>query len=368
MIRIAVPKERAARESRVALVPESVAKLVKSGATVSVEHDAGLAAGFTDANYVTAGATIAADLAAVLTDASLVCKVQPPSASEVAALPAAATLICYLAQAGSAETITALAGRKVNALALEKVPRITRAQSMDVLSSQATVSGYKAVLIGAAALPKMLPMLTTAAGTLAPAKVFVIGAGVAGLQAIATAKRLGGLVSGFDVRPAAQEQIASLGGTPLKIDLGHSAEGSGGYAKEQADDDAVRTQQAIAKHVEGVDLIITTAAIPGRKAPLLITEDAIKGMKPGSVIIDLACETGGNAAFTKPGETVVAHDVSIIGPLNLPSQASFHASQMLSRNFLTLITHLTKDNALVLDASDEITGAMLVALDGQVRP
>lgn len=366
-MRIAVPRERAARELRVTLVPESIARLIKAGAQVTVERGAGIAAGFSDNAYATAGATLADDFAAAVTGADLVCKVQAPSPDEAARLPGGSALTCYLMGAEHAPLLATLAAARVSAMALEKVPRITRAQSMDVLSSQATVSGYKAVLFGAAALPKMLPMLTTAAGTLAPAKCFVLGAGVAGLQAIATAKRLGAIVSGFDVRPAAMEQIASLGATPLKVELTASAEGAGGYAKAQTEEDARRTQAAIARHLEQMDLVITTAAIPGRKAPLLIPEEAVRGMKPGAVIVDLAAETGGNCAFTKAGETVVVNGVSIIGPENLPSSAPFHASQMLSRNVLTLIQHLTKDNALVLDPNDEITGAMLVTHDGQVR-
>jgi NAD(P) transhydrogenase subunit alpha len=268
--------------------------------------------------------------------------------------------VSYWQPGGAADVLAALGAKNIRVLALEKVPRITRAQSMDVLSSQATVAGYKAVLLGASALPKMLPMLTTAAGTLAPARVFVIGAGVAGLQAIATAKRLGAVVSAFDVRAAATEQIQSLGATALKIDLGGDAEGGGGYAKAQSEDQARLTQEGIAKHIAGVDLVITTAAIPGRRAPILITEAAVRGMKTGSVIVDLAAETGGNCEGTKPGETADIGGVHIIGPLGLASTAAFHASQMLSRNILTFITHITKDNALNIDASDEITGAMLV--------
>jgi NAD(P) transhydrogenase subunit alpha len=359
-MRIAVPRERAPRESRVALVPESVAKLVKAGATVTVEHDAGLAAGFPDAQYITSGATIAADFGATVSGAELVCQIQPPEPHEIPALPAGAAIVGYWQPGGAAEVLAALGAKNIRMLALEKVPRITRAQSMDVLSSQATVAGYKAVLLGASALPKMLPMLTTAAGTLAPARVFVIGAGVAGLQAIATAKRLGAVVSAFDVRAAAQEQIQSLGATPLKIDLGGDAEGGGGYAKAQSDDQARLTQEGIAKHIAGVDLVITTAAIPGRRAPVLITTSAVQGMKTGSVIVDLAAETGGNCELTKAGETVDANGVQIIGPLGLASTAAFHASQMLSRNILTFVTHITKDNTLNIDAADEITGAMLV--------
>jgi NAD(P) transhydrogenase subunit alpha len=358
-MRIAVPRERAPRETRVALVPESVAKLIKAGATVVIEHDAGLAAGFPDAQYTTSGATIAADYTTAVAGAELICRVQPPSAADAPQLPNGCAVVSYWQPGGSAEVLTELAARQVRLLALERVPRITRAQSMDVLSSQATVAGYKAVLLGAAALPKMLPMLTTAAGTLAPARAFVIGAGVAGLQAIATAKRLGAVVSAFDVRAAAQEQIQSLGATMLKIDVGVS-EGTGGYAKAQSEDQARLTQEGIAKHIAGVDLVVTTAAIPGRKAPILITEAAVRGMKTGSVIVDLAAETGGNCELTKPGETVDVGGVQIIGPLGLASTAAFHASQMLSRNILTFITHITKDNALNIDASDEITGAMLV--------
>ena len=359
-MRIAVPRERAPRESRVALVPESIAKLIKAGATVTVEHDAGLAAGFPDAQYTTSGATIAADGAAALAGADLVCRVQPPSSADVAQLPDGCAVVSYWQPGGTPDVLAALGSKHVRLLALERVPRITRAQSMDVLSSQATVSGYKAVLLGASALPKMLPMLTTAAGTLAPARVFVIGAGVAGLQAIATARRLGAVVTAFDVRAAVQEQIQSLGATPLKIDLGGDAEGTGGYAKAQSEDQARLTQEGIAKHIAGIDLIITTAAIPGKRAPVLITAAAVRGMKTGSVIVDLAAETGGNCELTKAGETVDAGGVQIIGPLGLPSTAAFHASQMLSRNILTFITHVTKDGALNIDASDEITGAMLV--------
>lgn len=360
-MQISVPKERAARETRVGLVPESVAKLVKGGATVVVEKDAGLASGFTNEQYEKAGASIAADWSATVSGATVTCKVQPPTSSETSALPSGSALVSYWMPYGKPEELTALLGKGVKLLALERVPRITRAQSMDVLSSQATVSGYKAVLLGASALPKLLPMLSTAAGTLAPAKVFVIGAGVAGLQAIATAKRLGALVSGFDVRPAAAEQILSLGATLMKLDLAAvSAVGEGGYARAQTAEQQMDTQAAITNHVRDMDLVITTAAIPGKKAPVLITAEALKGMRPGSVIVDLAAETGGNAEGTKAGETVVVNGVTLIGPINLPSTAGFHASQMFSRNILTFLNHVMKDGALVLDETDEITGAMLV--------
>ncbi len=348
-------------------MPESVSKLVKAGVEVVVEHDAGASASFPDAQYTAAGATVAADYASCVAGAHLICKVQPPTADETAAIPEGAAVICYLQPAVYPEAVQRLNGRNASALALELVPRITRAQSMDVLSSQATISGYRAVLLGASALGRLMPMLSTAAGTLAPAKVFVLGAGVAGLQAIATARRLGAIVSGFDVRPAAREQILSLGANVLKVE-GVDAEGAGGYAKEQSAEDAQRTQDAIKAHLAQMDLVITTAAIPGRKAPVLVTAEALNGMKPGAVIVDLAAETGGNAVGTKAGETVHINGVTILGPVNVPSQAAFHASQMLSRNIHTLLQHvMTKEVTLNLDANDEITGAMLVCQNGTVR-
>ena len=366
-MRIAIPRERTPHEARVALVPESVSKLVKAGVEVVVESGAGASASFPDALYTAAGATIAADYASCVAGTHLICKVQPPTADETAAIPEGAAVICYLQPAVYPDAVQRLNGRKLSALALELVPRITRAQSMDVLSSQATISGYRAVLLGASALGRLMPMLSTAAGTLAPAKVFVLGAGVAGLQAIATAKRLGAIVSGFDVRPAAREQILSLGAQVLKVEIA-DAEGSGGYAKEQSADEAQKTQDAIKAHLAQQDLVITTAAIPGKKAPVLVTAEALQGMKPGAVIVDLAAETGGNAVGTKAGETVVIGGVTILGPVNVPSQAAFHASQMLSRNIHTLLQHvLTKENTLNLDANDEITGAMLVCQNGTVR-
>jgi NAD(P) transhydrogenase subunit alpha len=360
-MQISVPRERAARETRVGLVPESVGKLVKGGATVIIERDAGLASGFANEQYEKAGGRIAGDFAGTVSGAAVTCKVQPVTAAEASALPSGSALVSYWAPGGQPDALAALQGRGVRLLALERVPRITRAQSMDVLSSQATVSGYKAVLIGAQALPKLLPMLSTAAGTLAPAKVFVIGAGVAGLQAIATARRLGAVVSGFDVRPAAAEQIKSLGATLMNLDLAKvAAEGEGGYARAQTAEQQLDTQAAIAAHLRDMDLVITTAAIPGKKAPVLITDAALRGMKPGSVIVDLACETGGNTEGTRAGETAIVHGVTVIGPLNLPSTAGFHASQMYSRNVLTFLNHVMKDGALVLDETDEITGPMMV--------
>ncbi len=368
-MKVAVLKETQERERRVALVPESVARLVKAGHAITVQAGAGEAAGFADAQYTAAGATLAATAAATAAGAEVVVKVQKPTLDEAAALGAGQVLVSLLAPAQSADLFAALAQRQVTALALEKVPRITRAQSMDILSSQATVAGYKAVLLGASTLPRFLPMLTTAAGNITPAKAFVLGAGVAGLQAIATARRLGAVVSAFDVRAAAKEQVLSLGAKFVASELvSAGAETSGGYAKEQAADEQQRTLNAIAGAIPEMDLVVSTAAIPGRKAPLLITEAMVKTMKPGSVIVDVSAETGGNCELTQPGETIVAHGVTIMGPLNLPSTMATHASAMFSRNVLTLLTHLsTKEGALQLDVADEITGAMAVTHAGQVR-
>lgn len=357
---LGVPKETLPSELRVALVPESVARLVKAGVTVHIEREAGLAAGFTDAAFQAAGAHLG-DRAAAL-GADLVCKVQRPSRDEIAQMKRGASLICLLAPSTSGESIAALEAQGVTGLALELVPRITRAQSMDVLSSQATVAGYKAVLLGAAAAPKFLPMLTTAAGTIAPSKCCVLGAGVAGLQAIATARRLGAVVSGFDIRAAAAEQIRSLGATVVAQDLiAADSETSGGYAKEQTKEQQEAIQQALRDHLKGMDLVITTAQIPGRPAPRLISTDTVRTMAPGAVIVDLAAESGGNCEATKAGETVSVNGVHVIGPVNLPASMPTHASQMLSRNILTFVQHLlTKDGALKVDPADEITGAMIV--------
>lgn len=357
---LGIPKESAAGERRVALIPESVGRLVKAGVSVRVERSAGLAAGFSDSAYEAAGASLS-DAASTLA-ADLVCKVQKPSASEASQMTRGAHLISLLAPSTSAESIAALDAQGVTAFALELVPRITRAQSMDVLSSQATVAGYKAVLIGASASPKFLPMLTTAAGTIAPSKCCVLGAGVAGLQAIATARRLGAVVSGFDIRAAAAEQIRSLGATVVAQDLiAADSETAGGYAKEQTKEQQEAIQQALRDHLKGMDLVITTAQIPGRAAPRLISTETVKTMAPGAVIVDLAAESGGNCESTKAGETVDVNGVQVIGPVNLPATMPTHASQMLSRNILTFIQHmLQKDGTLKVDRADEITGAMIV--------
>lgn len=365
-MRIAVLKETRPRERRVALNPESVTALSKLGVAVAVERGAGEAASICDEAYHTAGAVLAGTAAEACADAAVVVKVAPPTSDEVGALPQGATLICLVQQDG-APILPALAARSVTTLALERVPRITRAQSMDVLSSQATVAGYKAVLLGASHLGRLLPMLTTAAGNLAPARVFVIGAGVAGLQAIATARRLGGVVSAFDVRPAVREQIQSLGASVVASPV--TAEGTGGYAREQTDAEREATLGAIGAHIVGMDLVISTAAIPGRRAPVLVTEGMLEGMRRGSVIVDMSAETGGNCEATKAGEVVQVHGVTVVGPLNLPSTVPVHASQMFARNVLTLLKHLiTAEGALQVDIADEITGAMAVTHAGEVRP
>ena len=363
---LAVPLESTPGERRVALAPDSVARLVKGGHEVRIQAGAGVRAGFPDSAYADAGATIT-DAGTLYDGAALVCRVQPPSPEEAALLPEGVALLALLNPARNRELLEQLAARRITALALELVPRITRAQSMDVLSSQSTVAGYKAVLIGAGALPKFLPMLTTAAGTVSPAKVFIIGAGVAGLQAIATARRLGGVVSAFDVRPAAREQVQSLGATFVASELVVAeAETSGGYAKAQSADDAQRTRNALAKHLLDIDLVVTTAQIPGRDAPRLITADMVHSMRPGAVIVDLAAESGGNCELTRAGETVQVGMVSVMGPVNVAATVPFHASQMFSKNVLALVTHLSHEGALAIDANDEITGPMTVVRDGQI--
>lgn len=366
-MRIAVPQESAARERRVALVPDIAGRLVKAGRTVVVQRGAGLAAGFPDAEYEAKGATLAADFGATVRDADVILKVQRPSLDELAALRAGAVLVSFLPVATSGDLLAALAKGNVTAFAMEKVPRTTRAQSMDALSSQANLAGYEAVLLGATRMSKILPMMTTAAGTIAPAKAFVIGAGVAGLQAIATARRLGAVVSAFDVRPVVKEQVMSLGASFVEAEQ-VSAEGQGGYARELAEEQQRQVLVAIGKHIKDMDLVVSTAAIPGKPAPRLITEAMVRSMRPGAVIVDLAAETGGNCALTQPGETIEVAGVSILGPLNLAASVPLNASQMYARNVQTLLDHITtKEGALSVDLADEITSAMVVVHAGTVR-
>jgi len=361
-MRIAVLQEAAPGERRVALVPDHVTRLARAGHEVRIESGAGTAAGFADAGYQAAGAAVT-DARAALEGAALVAMVQRPSDEQVELLPAGATLVGLIAPFQNRALLDRLAARGVGALAMERVPRSTRAQSMDALSSQATLAGYKAVLLGASALSRILPMMTTAAGTLAPAKAFVIGAGVAGLQAIATARRLGAVVSAFDVRPVVKEQVQSLGATFVDVPA-VAAEGAGGYAKELEQDERARVLAAVAGHIRDMDLVVTTAAIPGRPAPRLVTAEMVRSMRPGSVIVDLAAETGGNCELTRPGRTVHEAGVDILGAVNLPSTLPFHASQMYGRNVLTLVTTLWKDGKLAED--DDILAAMRVVNQGKV--
>src|SRR4051812_3958649 len=365
-MRIAVPVETAAAERRVALVPESVARLVKAGHQVRVQRGAGAGAFHSDDAYSSAGASLV-DSPAIFDDLDLLTKVRAPSPQEAAAIKPGTAVVALLQPAVNAELFSKFTASKVTAFAMELVPRITRAQSMDALSSQATIAGYKAVLLGASELPKLLPMLTTAAGTLAPSKVFVIGAGVAGLQAIATARRLGASVSGFDIRAAAGEQVKSLGASFLSSEVvSQSAEDKGGYAKAQAEDERQRTLDTIHKHIVSQDMVITTAQIPNRPAPKLITDEMVAAMRPGSVIVDIAADTGGNTALTKPGETVRSNGVTVIAPLNLAATEPVHASQMFSKNVETFINHIAREGSLKVDLADEITKAMAITHDGEL--
>lgn len=370
-MRIAIAKEIEAGERRVALIPDTVARLVKQGFEVWVESGAGEAAYFSNEAYIQAGAIIVSTPETAFS-ADLVLKVKPPQQREdgrheVELLKPGSTLISFLDPLGDPRLCQQLADRHVTALSMEMIPRISRAQSMDALSSQASVAGYKAVLIAASACPKFFPMLTTAAGTIAPAKVFVIGAGVAGLQAIATARRLGAVVEAFDIRPAVKEEVQSLGARFVEVALEEDTVAAGGYAKEVSDSAKQKTQAAIAEHVKLSDVVITTAQVPGKKAPILVTEEMIAQMKPGAVIVDMAAEQGGNCAGIEAGSQIVRHGVTLIGPVNLPATMPVHASQMYSKNLLTLVQHLVKDGELTLDFEDEITRETCVAHGGEIR-
>src|SRR3989440_7494325 len=366
-MRIGVPKETAANERRVALVPDAAGRMVKTGPEGVVEQGAGAAGASPDEASRTAGAGVAATPAEVFGGSDVVLKVQPPSTAEVARCREGAALVTLFQPAAEREVVAALAARKVTAFSLALLPRITRAQPMDVLSSQATVAGYKAVLLAATAAGRLFPMLVTAAGTLPPARVLVLGAGVAGLQAIATARRLGAVVSAFDVRPAVKEQVESLGAKFLQLDIAEQAEAAGGYAKQLSEETHRRELAFIAQHVKDADVVITTAAIPGKRAPILITAPAVQGMKPGAVIVDLAAETGGNCELTEPGTEVRRNGVLILGPLNLPSTLPLHASQMYARNVSSFLLHVIRDGKLVVDFDDEIIRETCVTHAGEVR-
>ena len=364
-MRIAVLRETAARERRVALVPGTIQRLRAQKHELVVERDAGTAAFYPTAQYAEAGATIVDGPAATMEGADIVVKVQPPTIDEAKRIRRGAVLISLLAPHASASLLEVLAAGGVTALALELVPRTTKAQTMDVLSSQATIAGYQAVLVGASRMGRLLPMLTTAAGTITPGKVFVIGAGVAGLQAIATARRLGAVVSAFDVRPVVKEQVESLGARFVEADA--KAEGAGGYAKELSTDQQQRVLDTIGKHIKDMDLVITTAAIPGKAAPRLITRAMLESMRPGSVIVDLAAETGGNCDGTIPGGEATIAGTTVLGPLNLASALPFHASSMFSRNVQSLLEHGSKDGVFTAAMEDAIIGPMCVAHGGAVR-
>ena len=360
-MRLGVPKETAPGERRVALVPEAVGRLAGAGFEVVVERGAGAAAAFPDEAFAEAGATLVGNAF----DADAVVKVQKPSASEVEALRDGSVLVAFLQPLTDPEGIERLGARGVVAFAMESIPRITRAQPMDALSSQATVSGYKAVLLAAERLPRFFPMLMTAAGTVAPAKALVLGAGVAGLQAIATARRLGAVVTGFDVRAAVREQVESLGATFL--DLGVTAEETeGGYARELSEEDRRRQQEALEERIADFDVVVTTALVPGRPAPRLIPAAAVRGMRPGSVVVDVAAEAGGNCELTSPGEIVEGEGVTIVGLTNLPSTMPYHASQLYARNVAALLQHLAPQGELELDWADEITMGACVTRKAEV--
>jgi NAD(P) transhydrogenase subunit alpha len=360
-MRIGVPRETAAGERRVALVPDIVGKLVPAGFEVRVQRGAGEAASFPDAAYEQAGAHLVDDWA----DADAVVKVQKPSREEAERLHEGQVLIGFLQPLTDPEGIERLAQRDVIAFAMESIPRITRAQAMDALSSQATVSGYKATLLAAEALPKFFPMLMTAAGTVAPAKVLVLGAGVAGLQAVATARRLGAVVTGFDVRPVVREQIESLGANWLDLGI-VGEETAGGYAAELTEEQQRQQQEGLEARLPEFDVVITTALIPGRPAPKLIPASAVRAMRPGSVVVDLAAEAGGNCELTEPGEEVVREGVTIVGLTNLPSTMPFHASQLYARNIFALLHHLAPEATLALDWEDEITVGACVTRKAEV--
>jgi len=354
---VGVPKETAAGERRVALVPESAGRLAPAGHELVLEPGAGAAASFPDAAYVEAGARIGDPW-----DADVVVKVQKPSGEEIARLRDGGVLVAFLQPLTDREGVDRLAAAGVTGFALESIPRITRAQSMDALSSQATVAGYKAALVAAERLPRFFPMLMTAAGTVAPAKVLVLGAGVAGLQAIATARRLGAVVSGFDVRPAVKEQVESLGATFLDLGV-RGEETEGGYAAELTPEQQAEQQARLQERIADMDAVITTALVPGKPAPRLITAEAVGSMRPGSVVIDLAAEAGGNCALTEPGEVVERDGVTIVGWTNLPATMPESASRLLARNVVALLLHLAPEGELVLDFEDEITAGACVTLE-----
>jgi H+-translocating NAD(P) transhydrogenase subunit alpha len=365
-MRVAVPRETLPGEQRVALVPDSVKRLAAKKIDVSVETGAGVASHASDDDYKALGATIEPTRASLFAAADAVVQIRIPTPEQILELKEGSVFISLLLPLINHDLVRKLAERKVTAIAVDMIPRTTVAQMMDVLSSQATVAGYQAVLRAASLLPRFFPMLMTAAGTIAPAKVLILGAGVAGLQAIGTARRLGAVVEAFDVRKVVKEQVESLGAKFVEVESTEDAAGAGGYAKEASEEYKKKQAEAIAKHTEKADVVIATALIPGRRAPILLTEEMVKSMKPGSVIVDLAAEQQGNCALTESGKTVVKHGVTIVGETNFPSTMPVHASQMYSRNMEKLLFHLAKDGVMKLDLAEEITGGSVITKDGEV--
>lgn len=370
---IAVTRELVAGEKRVSLCPDNVQSLIEAGAELWVEQSAGVQAGFSDDNYQSVGAKIISDRDKIFASADIIVQVQSFGSNtenaeqDLKRLKSKQIVIGMMDPLAQPQAASQVAKTGATAIALEMVPRISRAQSMDVLSSMATLAGYRSVLLGAEAAPRILPMLMTAAGTLQPARVLIMGVGVAGLQACATAKRLGAVVEAYDVRPAAREQIISVGATPVELDLPtESSEGAGGYAKEQSEEFLELQRKLMTEVVARQDIIITTAAVPGAKSPILVTEDMLKAMSTGSVVVDLAAERGGNCALTKAGQTTVEHGVTILGPENLASDVAYHASQMYGKNIQTLLELILQDGNINLDFNDEIVAGTVVAHNGDV--
>ena len=370
---IAVTRELVTGEKRVSLCPNNVQSLIEAGAELWIEHDAGAQAGFSDTDYQSVGAKIISDRDKLFAGADIILQVQgfgsntENAEQDLKRLKAKQLIIGMMDPLAQPQAASQVAKTGATAIALEMVPRISRAQSMDVLSSMATLAGYRSVLLGAEAAPRILPMLMTAAGTLQPARVLIMGVGVAGLQACATAKRLGAVVEAYDVRPAAREQIISVGATPVELDLPtESSEGAGGYAKEQTEEFLELQRKLMTEVVARQDIIITTAAVPGAKSPILVTKEMLKAMKSGSVVVDMAAERGGNCELTKMGQTVVEHGVTILGPENMASDVAYHASQMYGKNIQTLLELILKDGNINLDFDDEIVAGTVVAHDGEV--
>lgn len=363
---VAVPKETTAGETRVALTPDLVADVQKMGLEVWIESGAGTKSYASDDQYEKAGAKIVKSAAELYTSAGMILKVQKPSPDEMAQFKPGTILVSFLWAQSDAELVESLKKAKLTALGMEAIPRITRAQNMDALSSMSSLAGYKSVLLGAAHLGKYLPMMMTAAGTIKPSRVLILGAGVAGLQAIATAKRLGAMVEAFDVRPAVKEQVESLGARFVDVPLESDTETKGGYAKELSKEAQDRQRKVIHDHVKMADVVISTALIPGKKAPTLITKEMVDSMTPGSVIVDLAAEQGGNCEYTKSGETTTVNGVHVLGPLNLPATMPVHASQMYARNIVALLKNMVKEGEVIFDLNDEVTLYTTITKDGEV--